>query len=279
MDRRSMLAMTGMGMLAAAVSIPDAHANPTHPAPPAAPSAGAGGYIFQDEFDGPAGSAPDPGKWTVQSWQDDVFPPVVGIYRNDRRNVFVDGNSNLVLCATQEAGDYYSGKLRGNFRSMINQTWEARVKLDCLFPGLWSAFWGVNEDPVPDGEVDVFEWYGNGAWPPGTTVHAASNGKTWEGRSIPGLVDGGWHTWRMRWDQDGFKFWRDYVDGAKPYFSVPPKPIHVHGGAPDDMRWPFNNPGYWMTPMFTLAVGGVGAGDPALGTFPATMLIDYIRIW
>ena len=27
-------------------------------------------------------------------------------------------------------------------------------------------------------------------WPPGTTVHAASNGKTWEGKSIPGLVDG-----------------------------------------------------------------------------------------
>ena len=45
------------------------------------------------------------------------------------------------------------------------------------------------------------------------------------------------------------------------------------------MRWPFNNPGYWMTPMFTLAVGGVGAGDPAAGIFPASMLVDYIRIW
>ena len=125
------------------------------------------------------------------------------------------------------------------------------------------------------GEVDVFEWYGNGQWAPGTTVHAASNGKTWEGKSIPGLVDGGWHTWRMRWDAEGFKFSRD---GAQ-YFSVPPKPIHVHGGAPDDFRWPFNNPGYWMTPMFTLAVGGVGAGDPAAGTFPANMLVDYIRVW
>jgi hypothetical protein len=31
--------------------------------------------------------------------------------------------------------------------------------------------------------------------------------------------------------------------------------------------------------MFTLAVGGVGAGDPAGGTFPASMLIDYIRVW
>ena len=67
-------------------------------------------------------------------------------------------------------------------------------------------------------------------------------------------------------------------DGAQ-YFSVPNKPIHVHGGAPDDFRWPFNQPGYWMTPMFTLAVGGVGAGDPAAATYPADMLVDYIRIW
>ncbi len=264
-----MLMMAGMGMLAAAVRVPDA------PAAQAAPSAGPGGpYIFQDEFDGPAGSPPDPAKWTIQTWQDDVFPPVAGIYRDDRRNVFVDGNSSLVLAATRENGDYFSGKLRGNFHSMINQTWEARIKLDCLFPGLWPSFWGVNEDPLPDGEVDIFEWYGNGSWPPGTTVHAASNGKTWEGRSIPGLVDGGWHTWRMHWGVEGFQFARD---GAQ-YFSVPNKPIPVHGN-PSDLRWPFNNPGYWMTPMFTLAVGGVGAGDPAAGTYPATMLVDYLRIW
>ena len=210
---------------------------------------------------------------------DDVWPPVEGKYRDDRRNVFLDGNSNLVLLRHPREGDhYFSGKLRGNWRVPIGHTWEARIKLDCLTPGVWPAFWAVNEDPLPDGEVDIFEWYGNGSWPPGTTVHAASNGKTWEGRSIPGLVDGGWHTWRMRWDEDGFKFWRDYVDGAKPYFSVPPKPIHVHGN-PSDLRWPFNNPGYWLSPMFTLAVGGPGGGDPALGTFPAAMLIDWIRVW
>ena len=77
-----MLMMAGMGMLAGAIRIPEAHAGP---------------YIFQDEFDGPAGSPPDPAKWTIQTWQDDVFPPVAGIYRDDRRNVFQDGNSNLVL--------------------------------------------------------------------------------------------------------------------------------------------------------------------------------------
>jgi hypothetical protein len=34
-----------------------------------------------------------------------------------------------------------------------------------------------------------------------------------------------------------------------------------------------------MQPMFTLAVGGPGGGDPALGVFPAAMLVDYIRVW
>jgi len=282
MDRRNMMLMAGMGLLAATIPLPEARAVPSdRVAPPAAPppSGQTGAYIFQDEFDGPAGAPPDYSKWTVQSWQDDVWPPVDAVYRDDRRNVFQDGNSNLVLLANRDFdGQLYSGKLRGNWRGLINTTWEARIKLDCLTPGAWPSFWAVNEDPLPDGEVDIFEWYGNGDWAPGTTVHAASNGKTWEGRSIPGLVDGGWHTWRMRWDEDGFKFWRDYVDGAAPYFSVPPKPIQVHG-RPGDMRWPFNNPGYWLSPMFTLAAGGPGGGDPSMGNFPAAMLIDYIRVW
>lgn len=265
--------MTAIGMLAAAASLPEAHADPSQPAPPEAPEAG-GHYIFADEFDGPAGSAPDPARWTVQSWQDDVWPPVQGIYRDDRRNVFQDGKSNLVIQATRENGNYYTGKVRGNFRSMINQTWEIRAKYDCLFPGLWPSIWGVNEDPLPDGEVDLAEWYGNGKWPAGTTVHAASNGKTWETKNITGLIDGGWHAWRMHWGENGFQFWRD---GAS-IFSVPNKPIPVHGN-PSDKRWPFNKPGYFMSPMFTLAVGGPGGGDPAGTRFPAAMLIDYIRIW
>jgi len=274
--------MSGIGLLAAAIPLPTAGASPSRPAGPAPaappPSSEPPAYIFQDEFDGPAGAGPDPAKWIVWNWDVDVFPPLVGHYRDNRQNVFLDGNSNLVIRATREGDQYFSGKLQANWRGMINTTWEARIKFNCMTPGCWPAYWTVNEDPDPDGEVDIVEWYGNGNWPPGTTVHAASNGKTWEGRSIPELVDGNWHSWRMRWDEDGFKFWRDYVDGAKPYFSVPPKPIQV-SGRPGDLRWPFNNPGYWMFPVFNLAVGGPGAGDPALGNFPADMLVDWIRVW
>ena len=277
-----MMLMTGLAALAAAAPVSAANASPVGrvPAPSQPPpdAAASGPYLFQDEFDGPAGSAPDPGKWIVQNWDDDVLPAMAGRYRDDRRNVFQDGNSNLVLCATQEGPEYFSGKVLSNWRGQINTTWEARIKLDCMFPGLWPAYWLLNQDPLPDGEVDIMEFYGNMKWAPGTTVHAASNGKTWEGQSIPELVDPAWHNWRVHWGEDGFKFWRDYVDGAKPYFSVPPNPIPVHGNT-DDKRWPFNNPGYWLQAIFNLGVGGSGGGDPALAPYPSVMLIDWIRVW
>jgi hypothetical protein len=64
-----MMFMTGIGLLAAAIPVPQARAIPSpreapadvappHPAPP--PSAQTRTFLFHDEFDCPAGSAPDP---------------------------------------------------------------------------------------------------------------------------------------------------------------------------------------------------------------------------
>jgi len=123
--------------------------------------------------------------------------------------------------------------------------------------------------PLPDGEVDVLEWYGNGIWAPGTAVHARSDGRTWKENRWP--VDGDWHTYRVRWDDAGFRFWRDNVNGA-PFFTVPSVPI--------DGVWPFNAPDYLLYTVFNLAVGGPGGGDPAFGPFETPeMLVDYIRVW
>ena len=49
------------------------------------------------------------------------------------------------------------------------------------------------------------------------------------------------------------RFWKDYVDGAQPYFDVPANSI---------ADWPFNDPGYQVFPIFNLAVAGSGGGDP-----------------
>ena len=268
-NRRNIMITMGLGALGAAMSLPEAWA---HPSPPTAPAdAAPGSYIFHDEFDGPAGQGPDLAKWTPQTWQDDVFPPVDGIYRAG--NVFLDGNSNLVLQASprkrsilQRASCAVTGGARstppgkrGSNSTVCSPACGPRSGPSTRIRSRTARSTSSSGTATAHGL-------------PGTTVHAASNGKTWEGKSIPGMVDDAWHTWRMRWDEDGFKFWRDYVDGAKPYFSVPPKPIHVFGAPPEDKRWPFSNPGYWLSPMFTLAVGGVGAGDPAAGTFPCQML-------
>ncbi len=66
------------------------------------------------------------------------------------------------------------------------------------------------------------------------------------------------------------RFWKDYVDGAQPYFDVPANSI---------ADWPFNDPGYQVFPILNLAVAGSGGGDPGPGTYPADMLVDWIRVW
>ena len=284
MNRRNMMLMTGMGMLAAAIPIPAARPYPLRPDAPAdrvplptapQPSGQTPTYLFHDEFDGQAGSAPDPSKWTIARARELIKNPVfwdrpenMGQYRDDRKNVFLDGKSNLVIRATNENGRYFSGKVQGTWWGGIGTTWESRVKFSCLTAGCWPAVWTMNNDPVVGAEVDLIEWYGNNDWPSGTTVHARLDGTSFA--TQPWLVDSAWHTWRMTWNDAGMYFWEDYVDGAQPYFEVPANSI-------DD--WPYNFPDYKMFPVFNLAVGGSGGRDPRPGTYPADMLVDWVRVW
>jgi hypothetical protein len=263
MNRRRAMQMAGLGALAATIPLPNANA-----APPTR-------YLFEDNFDGKAGSAPDYSKWEPayerESMEDPTFwelPGNVGQYRDDRRNLFLDGKSNLVIRAAKDGDTSYSGKLFGKYRGPIGTTWEARIKFDCLTPGCWPAWYLANNNPVNGGEVDIIEWYGNGSWAPGTTVHAKLNGGEHVSHTL--TPDSGWHTWRVQWDDAGMRFWLDYTDGAQPYFDVSKDAL------PD---WPFNTPGYTLFPIVNLAVAGSGGGDPSGGTYPAQMLVDWVRVW
>lgn len=273
MDRRRAILTMGVGVLGAVAPMPAARAYPLSPPAPAAPGNTAeANYVFRDEFDGKAGATPDGSKWLVararESMKDPTFwerPENVGQYRDDRQNVFLDGKSNLVLRAAKDGPTYYSGKVQSRWTGGIGHTWEARIKLDCLTAGCWPAFWLGNDDR---GEIDVLEWYGNGSWPSATTVHARANGSEWATHRV--ALDSGWHTWRCRWDDTGIRFWQDYVDGAAPYFTVAANSL---------ADWPFNDPGYQVYTVLNLAVAGSGGGDPGPGSYPAQMLVDWVRVW
>src|SRR5882757_6777302 len=104
MDRRNLLFMSGLGLLAAAMPAPTAWADPAPPVGPVPPgtpqpsSTPPQTYLFRDEFDGKAGSAPDPSKWMAAQARETIRNPVfwdrpenMGQYGDDRQHVFLDG--------------------------------------------------------------------------------------------------------------------------------------------------------------------------------------------
>ncbi|GAA1698040.1 putative beta-1,3-glucanase [Mycolicibacterium murale] len=270
MDRRSLLMLTGLGLLAGTAQMPGAAAEPPFPgaeilAPP----------VFSDEFDGPPGAPPDYNKWFVVPARETIRNPAfwdrpenMGQYRDDRQNLYLDGMGNLVIRATREGDRYFGAKIQGRQWIGIGHTWEARIKLECLTPGAWPAFWMLNDRLGQGGEIDVLEWFGNGGWGPGSTVHTRLDGTT--AANHPIVVDPEWHVWRCQWDMAGIRFWKDPVPGMPPYFDVP---------AGSMANWRFNDPGFQMFPVLNLAVSGSGGGDPSTGIYPAQMLVDYIRVW
>jgi hypothetical protein len=156
MDRRRVMQFAGVGAFAAAIPVPLARASASKQDQLAAPCAARAVQsstptLFADEFDGPAGSVPDYAKWTVAR----------GTSGDGRRNVFLDGNSNLVVRATREGDRYVGASLAANWRAGGGTTWEARVKLESLAAPCWPAQWLATDGPARVGEVDSTGWRGS----------------------------------------------------------------------------------------------------------------------
>jgi len=242
-----------------------------------APAGAAVTYAFADEFDGPAGSAPDPSKWRYDLGGGGWGNNELEVYTSSRANSFLDGQGNLVIRATESVqtrgvwttSTYYSARLNtlGKF-SKYHGTFEARMKLD-IQPGLWPAWWaiGANFPKVgwpACGEVDMLESYGEPFVE--TSVHTPDDaGTDVLTRDTATAVNDGWHTWRMLWNPDGFIF---YKDGVK-YLTVKPWQM---------ANWCFSS-GVPMSMVLNLAVGGQAGTPPDSVRFPVDLLVDYVRVW
>lgn len=253
--------------------------------------------VWSDEFNGSAGSPPDPTKWNYDlgvgsgGWGNGELES----YTNSTQNAYQDGNGNLVITAIRSStGAYTSARLQtgapGASTKTTDLSWQyglivARIKLP-FGQGVWPAFWMLGENfglvgwPAC-GEIDIMENFGtfnNNIDINSGNLHgpiAAGSSAAYENVGSPYTllygeqVNTEYHVYAIQWSQDSVTF---YVDG-QPYYTG--KPASVPAG-----EWEFNNPFFIL---LNLAIGGpstfLGTPNPN-SPFPnQQMFVDYVRVY
>ena len=130
--------------------------------------------VWSDEFNGPAGSLPDPANWNYDLGGGGWGNHEAETYTNSPSNVYQDGQGHVVIPAIRDSsGNFTSARLQTGAPLASTQTtdlsWlygriEARIKLPFGL-GVWPAFWMLGEDigtvSWPQcGEVDIMENFG-----------------------------------------------------------------------------------------------------------------------
>ncbi len=230
--------------------------------------------VWSDEFDGPAGSPPNPADWGYE----------IGYIRNNElqsytdrpENAHLDGNGNLVIKALKEnyrGGDYTSASIN----TLGKHSWKyGRIEMRARLPysrGIWPAFWGMgNEGAWPaSGEIDIMEMIGGG---PGYdnvvygTAHWDDSGHKESGSSPFTLPAANfcddYHIFAIEWNAQKITWYMD---------ETAYKTLDISGEALSEFHQPFYL-------LLNLAVGGSWPGDPDETTvFPQEYSIDYVRIY
>jgi beta-glucanase (GH16 family) len=240
--------------------------------------------VWHDEFNGPAGALPNPAKWQLVTGGNGWGNRELQYYTASPSNVFLDGAGHLAITARNEVysdgqytDNYTSGMVvtDGRFQVMYGRI-EARIKLPAG-AGLWPAFWIVGADsaqvPWPGGgELDVMETSGNDLHRNHAFLHGPASynqyGYNLEaiGHSKQSLA-AGFHLFAVDWSPGKLVMTLD----GKPYGTWTAR------GLPQGATWVYNKPYYLV---LNLAVGGAFPGPVRPSTrFPATMLVDWVRVY
>ena len=240
--------------------------------------------VWSDEFNAPDGSMPDSKKWTIVQDGSGFGNQELEYYTARPSNVHIEGG-NLAIIARKEsykgpdgiAHDYTSARLQtaGHFEQKYGR-FEARIKIP-KGQGIWPAFWMLGDDvgsagwPVC-GEIDIME---NVGFEP-HKVHGTLHGPGYSGSNpltgaytLPNNenVSDDFHVFAVEWEPGVIRFYVDeHLYETQTVDSIP-----------SSKRWVFDHPFYIL---LNVAVGGAWPGKPDATTpFPATMLVDYVRVY
>jgi len=247
--------------------------------------------VWQDEFDGPAGTRPDPAHWDFDVGGGGWGNAQLEFNTARPENVSLDGLGHLAITARKEpyqGREYTSARIltRGRFEKSLGR-WEARIRLP-VGQGLWPAFWmlGANYPEVgwpACGEIDIMEQRGQEPGVANGSLHATgySGGSAITARYVCAVAptcavppctpicpfNEDFHVFAVEIEASRIVF---EVDGAV-YQEV------KQDGLPLGSAWPFERPFFVL---LNVAVGGNYVGAPDVTTvFPQTMLVDYVRYY
>lgn len=244
--------------------------------------------FWSDEFTGPARTRPDANVWNTevgnrrqQGWWNNELQ----YYTARRANSALTGSGKLAISAKQATrGDrlpcwprgrcaYTSARLttEGTVALTYGRV-DVRAKLPTgkgLLPAIWML--GDNGRTWPrQGEIDIVEVVGG---EPRTAYGTAHGPHFFNEAGIGGTVDLGgraserFHLYSVVKEPDRITWLVD----DEPYFSLTPEDL------PSARDWVFEQS---MHLLLNVAVGGDWPGDPGKSTpFPATMTIDYVRMY
>jgi beta-glucanase (GH16 family) len=241
------------------------------------PATASARLVWSDEFNGPAGSAPDPSRWVAETGGGGWGNQELEYYTGRPANAALNGRGQLAITARRESyggADYTSARLTtaATFARAYGR-FEARIELP-RGQGLWPAFWLLGNDIGTvgwpgSGEIDVMENVGNQPDTDYSTIHGpgffGSGGLSFA-RRFPAPLADAYHTFAVDWTPDRIRFLLDGVE----FRRLSPASLPAGG------RWVFDHP-FFM--ILDLAVGGSWPGSPDGSTvFPQTMLVDYVRV-
>jgi beta-glucanase (GH16 family) len=253
-----------------------------------ATSTGDGGFIpgrtltWNDEFDGPAGGAPNATKWRYETGGTGFGNNELQYYTNRRENSYLDGMGHLVIEARAEVfmnRSYTSARLHtsGIFSQRYGR-FEARIQMPGGGKGVWPAFWVVGTSISTVGwprcgEFDIME--NRGSEP--SINRGSAHGPGYSGGAsftrafmLPAgsrFADA-FHEFAIEWTATS-AVWS--VDGM-PYSTMTPADLQARNA-----MWVFDGPMYIL---LNVAIGGDFDGSPTAATmFPTRMIVDYVRVY
>jgi beta-glucanase (GH16 family) len=278
--------------IAVGVSLACSSASVTPPiVPPGSTTTPTWIQVWSDEFDGPAGAGIDSTKWRYDT-ADGCQAGICGWGNSEKEyytaasdNISLNGQGQLMIVARRAPAGltcyygpclYTSAKIntRGKMLAAPGRV-EARMKLPAG-QGLWSAFWMLGHDhpttPWPAcGELDIMENKGSQL----ATTSSAVHGPGYSGATpfahanslALGTFPDDFHVFAVEWDSAYVQF---FVD-SNPHYTITRGALEQYG------RSILDQPFYVI---LNLAVGGHFDGDPQSDAiFPATMLVDYVRVY